>query len=218
MDINANNAWPARVQHEMLSFNNQLWILGGFKPSGNSVVSVDDVWYSPNGINWTPGANVPGAPRASFVKVETEGSALNVAMNATSPTGPIPTGTNMFMARFDVSACTLSTINTVKLAMTSAPPQFISGKLEYVFIRDAVTGGFIGKSYGPYPNALNITVPLQAPITINPGQTIMFDVVVGMAGGASATVTTSVTALSGVIGGNGAVGGLPASSNAVSVY
>jgi len=43
--------WPARIWSSAVSYQNRLWVLGGFRaePTWNNF---DDVWYSADGVNW----------------------------------------------------------------------------------------------------------------------------------------------------------------------
>ena len=44
-------AWPAREGHQVISFNDKLWLMGGV--DYDSRETKNDVWYSSDGINWT---------------------------------------------------------------------------------------------------------------------------------------------------------------------
>src|SRR3569623_2925164 len=43
-------AFAARADHQLIAFNNKLWLLGG---NGSGAVALNDVWYSSNGSDWT---------------------------------------------------------------------------------------------------------------------------------------------------------------------
>jgi len=48
--VTSNSPWIGRRYHQMLSFNNKLWVIGGLDSRNNGL---NDVWYSTNGADWT---------------------------------------------------------------------------------------------------------------------------------------------------------------------
>ena len=44
--------WPGRAMFGMEAFDNKLWVLGGESDATDSYM-IDDVWSSPDGVNWT---------------------------------------------------------------------------------------------------------------------------------------------------------------------
>jgi hypothetical protein len=61
----AHAPWSSRAYHQVLSFDNKLWVLGG----GNYLShywSSNEVWNSSDGVNWTKVANAPWDPRTFF--------------------------------------------------------------------------------------------------------------------------------------------------------
>lgn len=64
------NPWQERQDHELVVFNNKIWILGGtiFKENTQPGVSINDIWASENGVDWELiSENAPWAKR-SFAK------------------------------------------------------------------------------------------------------------------------------------------------------
>ena len=53
-------AWKSRSYHEVAAFDGNIWMLEGVHVSGNNR---NDVWYSPNGVEWHELADTPWAPR-----------------------------------------------------------------------------------------------------------------------------------------------------------
>ena len=52
-------AWPPRQYHEVAAFDDRLWVLEGYQPTGNSA----DVYCSPDGVAWQEVLATPWAPR-----------------------------------------------------------------------------------------------------------------------------------------------------------
>jgi hypothetical protein len=52
--------WKSRSYHEVAAFDGNIWMLEGVHVSGNNR---NDVWYSPNGVEWHELADTPWAPR-----------------------------------------------------------------------------------------------------------------------------------------------------------
>jgi hypothetical protein len=50
--------WTARQYHEVAVFDDKLWVLEGYNGANRN-----DVWYSPDGGNWTEVPQTPWAPR-----------------------------------------------------------------------------------------------------------------------------------------------------------
>ncbi|MFS4493102.1 hypothetical protein [Maribacter sp. 2308TA10-17] len=46
--VTQNAEWPGRIRHEMIVFDNKLWIIGGFDSEG----PIGDVWNSEDGVTW----------------------------------------------------------------------------------------------------------------------------------------------------------------------
>lgn len=44
------NQFPQRYFHQVLAYDNQLWVIGGLSPGANYY---NDVWSSPDGVTWT---------------------------------------------------------------------------------------------------------------------------------------------------------------------
>lgn len=53
--VSANTPWDKREYHEVIVYNNAMWVLGGFDATDNK----RDVWYSTDGVNWTELVNTP---------------------------------------------------------------------------------------------------------------------------------------------------------------
>lgn len=70
-------AWPARQYHEVAVFDNQLWVLEGYGPTGNR----SDVHYSPDGVTWRELPNTPWAPRHAASVFNYRGALWLVAGN-----------------------------------------------------------------------------------------------------------------------------------------
>lgn len=52
-------AWEPRQYHDVAVWDDRLWVLEGYSPSGNR----KDVWYSSDGVQWTEIPNTPWAAR-----------------------------------------------------------------------------------------------------------------------------------------------------------
>ena len=54
-DLVTNNApWPKRVYHNIVVYNNKIWVIGGFGiDQNNESINFKDAWYSEDGVNWT---------------------------------------------------------------------------------------------------------------------------------------------------------------------
>lgn len=63
------NTFGPRTGHTSLVFNNQLWVIGGKNASGQVL---NDVWYSPDGTNWTQ-AQANFAPRYNHTSLVFDG-------------------------------------------------------------------------------------------------------------------------------------------------
>ena len=62
-EVTNNAGWEQRDSFSALAFNNKMWVMGGY----GSVGSLNDVWFSSDGINWTEAtANAGWGQRASF--------------------------------------------------------------------------------------------------------------------------------------------------------
>jgi|GEM_PF-1322060 len=61
--------WSARHDPAFTVFNNRMWIMGGFQGTNPSnAVTLNDVWYSSDGINWVQAtAHAPWAIRMSAI-------------------------------------------------------------------------------------------------------------------------------------------------------
>ena len=46
--INSDSPWQSREYHSIVTFDNRLWVIGGYGSTGN----LDDTWYSVNGEQW----------------------------------------------------------------------------------------------------------------------------------------------------------------------
>lgn len=49
----ANAGWPTRYKHASAVFNGRIWVMGGVHDDTNSITLLNDVWSSPDGVNWT---------------------------------------------------------------------------------------------------------------------------------------------------------------------
>lgn len=61
------NPWQGRTDHSFVSFNGKMWIMGGtaFKENTSPGTSINDIWFSDNGINWELATeNAPWAKRS----------------------------------------------------------------------------------------------------------------------------------------------------------
>jgi dihydrofolate reductase len=61
------NPWQGRKHHNLVSFNGKMWIIGGtiFKENTSPGTSINDIWYSDNGIDWELATeNAPWAKRS----------------------------------------------------------------------------------------------------------------------------------------------------------
>jgi leucine-zipper-like transcriptional regulator 1 len=57
-------AFPARVAHTSLVFNNEMWVIGGATGIFSDGTSFNDVWFSSDGITWTQSTSAAGfSPR-----------------------------------------------------------------------------------------------------------------------------------------------------------
>lgn len=45
--------WRSRAAHSALVHNDLMWIMGGSSPSEGDIVTMNDVWSSSDGVNWT---------------------------------------------------------------------------------------------------------------------------------------------------------------------
>jgi len=58
--------WSARFGFQVAVFNNQIWVMGG-NMWGTPLTNTEDVWSSPDGVNWICVTNAaPWAPRMIF--------------------------------------------------------------------------------------------------------------------------------------------------------
>ena len=74
--------WTPRQYHEVAAFDNHLWVLEGYAAeSGNR----RDVWYSPDGVDWTELPDTPWAPRHAGSVFVYDGSLWMVAGNNMEP-------------------------------------------------------------------------------------------------------------------------------------
>ncbi len=68
--ISTTNIWSPRIGHKAVVFNGKIWVMGGSDSNGSSYPFhyMNDVWSSPDGINWTlVNPNAPWSPRAPRV-------------------------------------------------------------------------------------------------------------------------------------------------------
>ena len=56
-------AFPIRYGHACLTFNNKIWVIGGWDVADNLL---NDVWSSPDGINWTEVTSEAGFEKRSY--------------------------------------------------------------------------------------------------------------------------------------------------------
>jgi hypothetical protein len=72
----ANPAWEARGGGALVVHNEKLWLLGGTRHPQNEgdQPTLNDVWYTKNGVDWTPVVpNAPWNPRAFHSAVAHDG-------------------------------------------------------------------------------------------------------------------------------------------------
>ncbi len=50
--ISDYNLWDYRKGHQVLVYNNRLWIMGGYNYIYKSKHYYNDIWHSEDGINW----------------------------------------------------------------------------------------------------------------------------------------------------------------------
>lgn len=55
----ASAAWVGRETHTSLTYDNKIWVMGGW---GNGGVHRKDVWYSTDGVNWVQATSVADWP------------------------------------------------------------------------------------------------------------------------------------------------------------
>ena len=66
--IPSGQIWSPRIGHTMVSFDNKLWVMGG--TDGTTSTSYNDVWSSPDGVNWTlVTPNAPWQERENYTTV-----------------------------------------------------------------------------------------------------------------------------------------------------
>ncbi|MFN0274341.1 MAG: LamG-like jellyroll fold domain-containing protein [Chitinophagales bacterium] len=75
--INAQAPWIGRQYHEVASYNDQLWVIGGYDGNGNR----NDVWFSPDGITWHELKNTPWPPRHASAVTEYDSSLWVISGN-----------------------------------------------------------------------------------------------------------------------------------------
>ena len=74
--------WTPRQYHEVAAFDDCMWVLEGYAAeSGNR----RDVWYSPDGVDWTELPDTPWAPRHAGSVFVYDGSLWMVAGNNMEP-------------------------------------------------------------------------------------------------------------------------------------
>jgi len=67
-------SWAPRAYHACVSYDGNIWLAGGFLQAEGNRTSMNDVWYSPDGANWTQATqNAPWAPRSSHALVVHDG-------------------------------------------------------------------------------------------------------------------------------------------------
>ena len=54
-----NAPWDDRYEHEALVFENELWLMGGYHCTSVPSLWCDDIWKSPDGVNWTQVGTLP---------------------------------------------------------------------------------------------------------------------------------------------------------------
>jgi leucine-zipper-like transcriptional regulator 1 len=52
VQVNAGPRWSSRTEHASVVFQDKIWVLGGLN-KGISNGNLNDVWSSPDGVNWT---------------------------------------------------------------------------------------------------------------------------------------------------------------------
>ena len=78
----AHAPWAPRQYHEVAAFDDRMWVLEGYAAeSGNR----RDVWYSPDGVDWTELPDTPWAPRHAGSVFVYDGSLWMVAGNNMEP-------------------------------------------------------------------------------------------------------------------------------------
>lgn len=56
-----NAPWPPRQYHSVAVFDERLWVIAGY--GGEAVGNMNDVWHSPDGVNWFELPGTPWSPR-----------------------------------------------------------------------------------------------------------------------------------------------------------
>lgn len=65
--VRTNKVWPARAWHRALVFQGKMWIIGGIISVSAPPYVSNDVWSSPDGVNWTQAtASAQWSPRLEF--------------------------------------------------------------------------------------------------------------------------------------------------------
>ncbi|MDO9026577.1 MAG: hypothetical protein Q7U87_01710, partial [bacterium] len=63
-DLSGDGYWNARMEHAAIVFENKIWVMGGNQTNYFSGPTYNDVWYSPNGSDWTQATpNAQWSPR-----------------------------------------------------------------------------------------------------------------------------------------------------------
>ena len=65
--VTASAGWSGRNLPGSLVYDNKMWIIGGLAGSTEQLASMNDVWSSPDGVNWTQAtASAPWAGRGAM--------------------------------------------------------------------------------------------------------------------------------------------------------
>jgi hypothetical protein len=71
VSVNGSAPWSKRSDHSSVVHDGKIWVIGG-TPRNESSLNLNDVWSSPDGINWTRG-NDAGDPRIGHTSVIHDG-------------------------------------------------------------------------------------------------------------------------------------------------
>lgn len=89
--INWENAgfanWLPRVNFSTVSFDNKIWLFGGFVP-GPVYQNYNDAWYTTDGINWIQSSSYV-IPNSQFISID-DAYVLNNQINIISSSSPVP--------------------------------------------------------------------------------------------------------------------------------
>lgn len=74
--------WHSRQYHDVAAWDGKLWVMEGYHQNGGNR---NDVWYSPNGSDWTELPNTPWRPRHAASLIVHDGNLWMIAGNNMQP-------------------------------------------------------------------------------------------------------------------------------------